>query len=89
MSVTLNGEGDMIKMITMNCASILGNATCIGYTVLMMVLGLYTHNYTFIAASMMGIASVAAVSMMNMYCLHNQEMYEKSQADREQFPFCD
>lgn len=75
--------------MTMNYATSLGNVVCIGYTVLMMVLGLYTDNYTFIAASMMGIASVAAVSMMNMYCLHNQEMYEKSQADREQFPFCD
>lgn len=75
--------------MTMNYAACLGNVVCIGYTVLMMVLGLYTDNYTFIAASMMGIASVAAVSMMNMYCLHNQEMYEKSQADREQFPFCD
>lgn len=73
----------------MNYATCLGNVVCNGYTVLMMVLGLYTNNYTFIAASMMGIASVAAVSMMNMYCLHNQEMYEKSQADREQFPFCD
>ena len=75
--------------MTMNYAAYLGNVVCIGYTVLMMVLGLYTDNYTFIAASMMGIASVAAISMMNMYCLHNQEMYEKSQADREQFPFCD
>lgn len=75
--------------MTMNYATCLGNVVCIGYTVLMMVLGLYTDNYTFIAASMMGIASVAAISMMNMYCLHNQEMYEKSQADREQFPFCD
>lgn len=75
--------------MTMNYATCLGNVVCNGYTVLMMVLGLYTDNYTFIAASMMGIASVAAISMMNMYCLHNQEMYEKSQADREQFPFCD
>lgn len=73
----------------MNYTACLGYVVCIGYTVLMMVLGLYTDNYIFIAASMMGITSVAAVSMMNMYCLHNQEMYEKSQADREQFPFCD
>lgn len=76
-------------MTEMNYAICLGNVASIGYTVLMTVLGLYADNYTFIAASMMGIASVAALSMMNVYCLHNQEMYEKSQADREQFPFCD
>ena len=73
----------------MNYAACLGNVVCIGYTVLMMILGLYTNNYTFIAASMIGITSVAAISMMNMYCLHEKEMDEKSQADREQFPFCD
>ena len=73
----------------MNCASILGNVICIGYTVLMVVLGLYTNNYTFIVTSMIGIVSAAAVSIMAMYCLHEKEMDEKSQADREQFPFCD
>ena len=85
--MTLNGEGDMIKMIKMDCASILGNATCIGYTVLMMVLGLYTGNYAFIVASMIGIASVGAVSMMNMYCLHEKEMDEKDRNNAEPFPF--
>lgn len=75
--------------MTMNYAACLGNAICVGYTVMMVVLGLRTGNYAFIVASMIGIASVAAVSMMNMYCLHEKEMDEKSQADREQFPFCD
>lgn len=84
--MTLNGEGDMIEM---NCASILGNVICVSYTALMLVLGLHTGNYTFIVASMIGIASVAAISMMHMYCLHEKEMDEKSQADRERFPFCD
>ena len=84
--MTLNGEGDMIEM---NCASILGNVICLGYTALMVVLGLHTGNYAFIVASMIGIASVAAVSMMHAYCLHEKEMDEKSQADHERFPFCD
>lgn len=73
----------------MNCAACLGNVICVGYTMMMVVVGLLTGNYAFIVASMIGIASVAAVSMMNMYCLHEKEMDEKSQADRERFPFCD
>lgn len=73
--------------MTMNYAACLGNAMCVGYTVIMVVLGLHTGNYTFIVASMIGIASVAAVSMMHMYCLHEKEMDEKSQGDCERFPF--
>lgn len=73
--------------MTMNCASILGNVICLGYTVMMAAIGLHTGNYAFIVASMIGIASVAAVSMVHVYCLHEKEMDEKSQADREQFPF--
>jgi hypothetical protein len=84
MLATLNGEGDMIEM---NCASILGNVICLGYTVLMVVLGLHTGNYTFIVASMIGVASVAAVSMMHMYCLHEKEMDEKNRDNAEPFPF--
>lgn len=71
----------------MNYAACLGNVVCIGYTVMMVVVGLHMGNYAFIVASMIGIASVAAMSMMHMYCLHEKEMDEKSQADREQFPF--
>lgn len=73
--------------MTMNYAACLGNVICVGYTVMMVVVGLHTGNFTFIVASMIGIASVAAVSMMHAYCLHEKEMDEKSQADREQFPF--
>lgn len=73
--------------MTMNYAACLGNVMCVGYTVIMVVVGLHTGNYAFIVASMIGIASVAAVSMMHMYCLHEKEMDEKLQADRERFPF--
>ena len=75
--------------MTMNYAACLGNVICVGYTVMMAVLSLRTGNYAFIVASMIGIASVAAMSMMHVYCLHEKEMDEKSQADREQFLFCD
>lgn len=75
--------------MTMNYAACLGNVVCIGYTVMMVVVGLHTGNYAFIVASMIGIASVAAISMMHVYCLHEKDMDENSQADREQFPFCD
>lgn len=73
--------------MTLNYAACLGNVLCVGYTVMMVVVGLRTGNYTFIVASMIGIASVAAISMMHAYCLHEKEMDEKSQADRERFPF--
>ena len=73
--------------MTMNYAACLGNAMCVGYTVMMVVLGLHAGNYTFIVASMIGIASVAAVSMMHMYCLHEKEMDEKNRDNAEPFPF--
>ena len=73
--------------MTMNYVACLGNVVCIGYTVMIAVLGLHTGNYTFIVASMIGIASVAAVSMMHMYCLHEKEMDEKNRNNAEPFPF--
>ena len=73
--------------MTMNYAACMGNVICAAYTMMMVVVGLHTGNYAFIVASMIGIASVAAVSMMHMYCLHEKEMDEKSQVDRERFPF--
>lgn len=73
--------------MTMNYAGYLANAICVGYTVMMAVLGLHTGNYAFIVASMIGIASVAAVSMMHMYCLHEKEMDEKNRDNAEPFPF--
>lgn len=73
--------------MTMNYATCLGNVVCIGYTALMVVLGLRTGNYAFIVASMIGIASVAAMSMMHVYCLHEKEMDEKNRDNAEPFPF--
>lgn len=75
--------------MTMKYASCIGNVVCIGYTTIMTVLGLYADCNAFIAASMMGIVSVAAVSIMNMYCLHEKEMDEKSRKNAEPFPFCE
>lgn len=73
--------------MTLNYAACLGNVICVGYTALMVVLGLHTGNYAFIVASMIGIASVAAVSMMHMYCLHEKEIDEKNRDIAEPFPF--
>lgn len=73
--------------MTLNYAACLGNVICIVYTALMVVLGLHTGNFTFIVASMIGIASVAAVSMMHVYCLHEKEMDEKNRDNAEPFPF--
>lgn len=73
--------------MTMNYAACLGSVLCVGYTVMMVALSLRTGNYAFIVASMIGIASVAAICMMHAYCLHEKEMDEKSQNDRERFPF--
>lgn len=73
--------------MTLNYAACLGNVICIVYTVMMVVVGLRTGNFTFIVASMIGIASVAAVSMMHMYCLHEKEMDEKNRNNAEPFPF--
>lgn len=73
--------------MTMNYAGYLANAICVGYTVMMAVLGLHTGNYAFIVASMIGNASVAAVSMMHIYCLHEKEMDEKNRDNAEPFPF--
>lgn len=73
--------------MTMNYVACLGSVLCVGYTVVMVVLSLHTGNYAFIVASMIGIASVAAVSMMHMYCLHEKEMDEKNRDNAEPFPF--
>lgn len=73
--------------MTMNYAACLGNVICVCYTVMMVVLSLHTGNFTFIVASMIGIASVAAVSMMHVYCLHEKEMDEKNRDNAEPFPF--
>lgn len=73
--------------MTMNYAACLGNVICIGYTAMMVVASLHTGNFTFIVASMIGIASVAAVSMMHVYCLHEKEMDEKNRDNAEPFPF--
>ena len=73
--------------MTMNYAACLGNVLCVGYTVMMVVLSLRTGNYAFIVASMIGSASVTAVNMMHMYCLHEKEMDEKNRDNAEPFPF--
>lgn len=73
--------------MTLNYAACLGIVICNVYTVMMVVVGLHTGNFTFIVASMIGIASVAAVSMMHIYCLHEKEMDEKNRDNAEPFPF--
>lgn len=73
--------------MTMNYAACLGNVICVAYTVMMVVVGLHTGNYAFIVASMIGIASVAAMSMMHVYCLHEKEMDEKNRDNAKPFPF--
>ena len=73
--------------MTLNYAACLGNVICIVYTVMMVVVGLHTGNYAFMVASMIGIASVAAISMMHVYCLHEKEMDEKNRHNAEPFPF--